>query len=90
MRDALEGHVSTDSIGGRQLTNFKLSDNIDGHVDSETELQQLVGRIERASKNYRMEISGELTKLMTNNNNDMPTDVQIDWNTLDEVQTSDT
>ena len=35
---------------------------------------------------YGMEISGEMTKLMTNNNNGMTTDVQIVGNNLDEVE----
>ena len=34
-----------------------------------------------------MEIRGEKTKLMTNNNNGISTDVQIAGNTLDEVRT---
>ena len=45
-----------------------------------------MSRLERVSKDYGMEISGEKTKLMTNNNNDMTMDAQIAGNTLDEVQ----
>ena len=40
-------------------------------------------RIERASKDYVMEISGKKTKLMT-------TDVQIAGNNLDKVQSFNT
>ena len=64
--------MSTVSIGGRQLTNLRFADDIDGLAGSETKLRQLV--------------SVEKTKLMTNNNNGMTTDVQIVENTLDEVQ----
>ena len=59
MTDALHGHVGTVSIGGRQLTNLRFADDIDGFVGIETELQQLVSRLERASRDYLMEFSGE-------------------------------
>ena len=45
MTDALNEHVGTVSIGGRQLTNSRFADVIDGLVGSKTELRQLVGRI---------------------------------------------
>ena len=82
----LDGHVDTVCIGGRQLTNQIFADDIDGHAGSETELRQLVSRLERASKDYGIKISGEKTKLMTTNKNGMTTDVQIVGNTLEEVQ----
>ena len=74
MTDALGGHVGTVSIGGKQLTNLRFAYDIDGLVGRETELRQSVSRLERASKDYGMEISGEKTKLMTNNNKGMTTD----------------
>ena len=57
-----------------------------GRAGSEIEFQQLVSRLERVSKTYVLEISGEKTKLMVNNNNGMTREVQIVRNTLDEVQ----
>ena len=86
MTDALDGHDCTFSIGGRQLTNFRFADDIDGLAGRETELHQLVRGCESASKDYGMEISGDKTKLITNNNNGMTTDIQTIGNTLDEVQ----
>ena len=44
--NALDGHISTVSIGGRQLTNFRLADDIDRLASSEIELRQLVSRLE--------------------------------------------
>ena len=38
----------TVSIGGRQLTNLRFADDVDGLVGSETELRRLVNRLERA------------------------------------------
>ena len=67
-------------------TTDQLEDDTDGLAGSETELRQLMSRLERASKDYGMEISG-YKKLMTNNNNGMPTYVQIAGTLLiDEVQ----
>ena len=42
MTYALDGHVGTVSIGGRQLTNLRFADDIDGFSFSETEVRQLV------------------------------------------------
>ena len=64
-------------LGGRQLTNLRFADDIDGLARTKSELCQLVSRLERASKDYGIEISGEKTKLITNNNNDMTMGVQI-------------
>ena len=86
MTDALDGHAGTVSIGGRPLTNLRFADDIDGLAGSEEELRELLGRLEKASKDYGMEISGEKTKIMTNNINGMTTALHIAGNTLDEVQ----
>ena len=86
MTDALDGHAGTVSIGGRPLTNLRFVDDIDGLAGSEEELRELLGRLEKASKDYGMEISGEKTKIMTNNINGMTTALHIAGNTLDEVQ----
>ena len=51
--------MDTVSIGGRQMTNLRFEDDIDGLVGSKTEIRQLVSRLERASKDYGMEIIGE-------------------------------
>ena len=75
MADALDGYVGTVSIGGRKLTNFGFADDIDGLVGSKKEPRQPVGRIGRASKDFGMKISVEKTKLMTNNNRGMTTDI---------------
>ena len=85
MTDALDGHAGTVSIGGRPLTNLRFADDIDGLAGSEEELRELLGRLEKASKDYGMEIGGEKTKIMTNNINGMTTALHIAGNTLDEV-----
>ena len=49
------------------MTNLRFADDIDGLAGSEEELRELLGRLEKASNDYGMEISGEKTKIMTNN-----------------------
>ena len=66
MTDALEDHGSTVSIGGRTITSLRFADDIDG-LAGRDELAKLVERLDKASTAYRMEISAEKTKLMTNN-----------------------
>ena len=70
MTDALEDNEGTVSIGGRTITNLRLADDIDGLAREEEELATLVGRLDKASIAYGMEISGEKTKLMTNSTRD--------------------
>ena len=38
MKVTLDGHVRTVSTGGRQMTNLRFVDDIDGLADSETEI----------------------------------------------------
>ena len=61
-RCVLDGRVGTVSMGGRQLTNLRFA--VDMYRLAGSEFRQL----ERALKDYGIEISGEKTKLMTNNN----------------------
>ena len=66
MTDALEGHESTVSIGGRTVSNLRFADDIDGLAGSEAELAELIRRLNESCSNYGMEISAEKTKIMTN------------------------
>ena len=64
MTDALEYHEGIVRIGGRTITNLRFADDIDG-LAGEGELAKLVGRLDKASTAYYMEISAEKTKLVT-------------------------
>ena len=66
MSDALEGHESTVSIGGRNVSNLRFADDIDGLAGSEEELANLIKRLDDSCSSYGMEISAEKTKVMTN------------------------
>ena len=65
MRDALEDHEGTVSIGGRTITNLSFADDTDGLAREKEELENLVERLDKASTAYGMEISAKKTKLMT-------------------------
>lgn len=67
MTEALELHDGGVSIGGRNITNLRFADDIDGLANSEHDLFKLTDSINEASKRYGMEINGEKTKIMTNN-----------------------
>ena len=67
MTDALEDHAGTVSIGGRTITNLRFADDVDGLAGTETELANLVERLDKTSTAYGMQINAEKTKLMTNN-----------------------
>ena len=62
MRDALEDHKGTVSIGGRTITNLRFADDIDGLAGEEEKLAKLVERLDKASTAYGTEISAEKTR----------------------------
>ena len=66
METALENHQGTVSIGGRNITNLRFADDIDGVAGTEEELNKLVKSIDEACRAAGMEISAEKTKVMCN------------------------
>ena len=76
MTDALNDHEGTVSIGGRNITNLRFADDIDGLAGREDELADLVERIDKTSTAFGMQINSEKTKLMTNNTNRFSTDIK--------------
>ena len=85
MTDALEDHEGTVSIGGRTITNLCFADDIDGLAGEEEELANLVERLDKAPTAYGMEISGEKTKLMTNNTSGINTEIKVNGQKLETV-----
>ena len=64
---ALENYNGTISIGGRQITNLRFADDIDGITGEEDELTKLVHNLDTAATKFGMEISAGKTKIITNN-----------------------
>ena len=69
MSDAQEEHVGKVSIGGRNITNLRFADDIDALAEEEQELEALVESLHKTFTRYKMKISAEKTKLMTNSVN---------------------
>ena len=69
MSDALEEHDGKVSIGGRNITNLRFADYVDSLAEEEQGLEALVENFDKTCTRYKMKISAEKTKLMTNSAN---------------------
>ena len=65
MTDALKEHDGKFSIG-RNITNLQFAGDIDALAEEEQELKALVKSLDKTCRRFRMEVSAEKTKLMTN------------------------
>ena len=77
MSDALEEHDGKVSIGGRNITNLRFADDIDALAEEEQELEALVESLDKTCTGYKMEISAEKTKLMTNSANGIQREIKV-------------
>ena len=77
MSDALEEHDGKVSIGGRNITNLRFADGIDALAEEEQELEALVESLDKTCTRYKMEISAEMNKLMTNSANGIQREIKI-------------
>ena len=77
MSDALEEHDGKVSIGGRYITNLRFADDIDAVAEEEQELEALVESLDKTCTRYKMEISTEKTKLMTNSANGIQREIKV-------------
>ena len=77
MSDALEEHDGKVSIGGRNITNLRFADDTDALAEEEQELEALVESLDKTCTRYKMEISAEKTKLMTNSANGIQREIKV-------------
>ena len=75
MSDALEEHDGKVSVGGRNITNLRF--DIDVLAEEEQELDALVVSLDKSCTRYKMEISAEKTKLMTNSANGIQREMKV-------------
>ena len=75
MTDTLNDHEGTVTIGGRNITNLRFADDIDG----------LAGR-EETSTAFGMQINSEKANLMTNNTNGFSNVIRVNGEKLDCVK----
>ena len=85
MSDALEEHDGKVSIGGRNITNLRFADDMDALAEEEQELEALVESLDKTCTRYKMEISAEKTKLMTNSANGIQREIKVNGQTLGTV-----
>ena len=71
MVDALGEHDGNVSIRGRTIISLQFADGIDALSEEEQELEALIESLNKTCKRYKMQISAEKTKLMTNIPNQM-------------------
>ena len=62
-------HDGKVSIDGRNITNLRLADDIDALAEEEQEIEALAESLDKTCIKYKMEISAEKTKLMSNSAN---------------------
>ena len=79
MSDALVEHDGKVSIGSRNITNLQFVDDIDAVAEEEQELEALVESLDKTCTRFKMEISGEKTKLMTNSVNGTQREIKVKW-----------
>ena len=79
MSDAVEEHDGKVSTGGRNITNLWFADDIDALAEEEQdlELEAVVEILHKAFTRYKMEISAEKTKLMTNSANGIQRETKV-------------
>ena len=85
MSDALEEHDGKVSIGGRNITNLGFAHDIDALAEEEQELEALVESLDKTCTRYKMEISAEKTKLMTNSANGIQREIKVKGQTLEQL-----
>ena len=86
MSDAPEEHNGKVSVGSRNITNLRFADDIDAVAEKEQELEALVESCDTTCTRYKMEISAEKTKLMTNRANGIQREIKVKGQKLDTVR----
>ena len=77
MSGALEEHDEKVSISGRNIANLRFADDIDALAEEEQEREALVASLDKTCTRYKIEISAEKTKLMTNSTNGIQREIKV-------------
>ena len=85
MSDAQEEHERKVSIGSRNITTLLFANGIHALAEVEQELEALVERLDKNCTRYKMEISAEKTKLMTNRANGIQREIKVKGQKLGNV-----
>ena len=82
----LEEHDGKISIGGRNITNLRFADDIDAQAVEQQDLKALVESLDKTCTKYKMEISAEKTKLVTNSANGIQREITVKGQKLGTVR----
>ena len=77
MSEVLEELDGKFNIGGRNIGKLRFADDIDALDEEEQELEALVENLDKTCTRYKMEISAEKTKLMTNSANGIQRGIKV-------------
>ena len=77
MSDALEEHDGKVSIGGRNITNLRFTDDIDALAEEKQELEAPAEGLDKTCTRNKMETTAEKTKLMTNSANGIQREIKV-------------
>ena len=77
MSDALKEHGGKVSISGRNITNLRFADGIDALAEEEQGLEAPVESLHKTCVRYKLEISAERAKLMTNSANGIQRETKV-------------
>ena len=77
MSDALGEHHGKVCIGGRNITNLRFAVDIDDIAEEEQKLEAPAERLDKIFTRYKIEISAEKTKLMTNSANGTQREIKV-------------
>ena len=85
MRNTLQDHHTSISVGGRRICNLRFADDIDLLGGSNAELQALTDKLTESAGSYGMEVSTEKSKVMVNSTNDVQAVISMNGEQLEEV-----
>ena len=86
MSDALEEHDGKVSISSRNIINLQFVKDIDAVAEEEQEQETLVEGLNITCTRYKMEISAEEIKLMTNSSIAIQTEIKVKGQKLGTVK----
>ena len=77
MSDALEEHDGKISISSRNITNLQFAEDIDAIAEEKQEQETLVESPNKTCTWYKMEVSAEEIRLMTNSSSAIQTEIKV-------------
>ena len=77
MSDAVEEHDGKVSKSSRNIINLQCTEDIDAVAEEEQEQETLVESLNKPRTRYKMDISAEEIKLMTNSSNAIQTETKV-------------